>query len=222
MMIAEKQENTKRKPSRQRRSYRRTQDKILTAARSTFAEKGIAATSIEEIVAQADIGRGSFYYHFDDKEKLIQHLVQEVLAELTKGMQSRCAGLTELDPLLEAIIGAHLDFFRDRWNDFVLYYQAQADMTLGESYAGLETSFIDYLRCIEELIDAVIPEPITDTRLRRLGFAIAGFISGYYSFACLASEEEDFDQSFISLRSAFVASLGRFIKEALPPAGQRD
>jgi AcrR family transcriptional regulator len=214
-MIAEEKPKAKRKPSRQRRRYHKTQDKILTAARSMFAEKGIAA-SIEEIVEQADIGRGSFYYHFENKEDLIQHMVQQILTELIDRMRAGCDGLEDLDPMLDAIIGAHIDFFRNRWNDFVLYSQSRAEMTLGQSYEGLETPFFDYLQCIEELVDSVIPEPITDARLRRLAFAIAGFISGYYSFASVAAEEEDVDKSFLSLRSAFVASLSRFIKEALP------
>jgi len=97
-----------------------------------------------------------------------------------------------------------------------LYYQGRADIMLNESLEGLETPFLDYLNCIEGLIDRATSQPISKERLRRLAFAIAGFISGYYSFASVASEEDDVDESFMSLRGAFVASLARFIKEALP------
>jgi hypothetical protein len=52
--------------------------------------------------------------------------------------------------------------------------------------------------------------------LRRIACAVAGLVSGYYSFAVIASEGEDIDDVFRSLRGAMVVSLARFIKEATP------
>ena len=104
----------------------------------------------------------------------------------------------------------------------MLYYQGRADLTLDEGYQGLEPAFLIYLNTIEQLVDQVISEPISKERLRRLACAVAGFISGYYSFASVASDEDNVDESFRSLRSAFVFSLVRFIREALPDPKQRN
>jgi len=206
------------KPSRQQRGYGRTQQKILNAARVVFSERGLAASTVDEIAERADVGRGSFYYHFANKEEVIRHLMEGILSELSKQLEVSCSGRKDLRSLLDAIIGAHIEFFSRRWEDFVLYYQGRADLTLQESYEGLETPFINYLVAIEQLVDGVVPEPITKPRLRRLAFAIAGFISGYYSFASVAAGDEavDVDRSFRSLRKAFVVSLTRFVQEALP------
>jgi AcrR family transcriptional regulator len=201
--------------SRQQRRVEKTRDKLTTAARSVFSEKGLSA-SVDVITERADVARGSFYYHFKSKEKLIRLLVDEILTELIERMNQECSGKKGLDEVLNGIIQAHIDFFSTRWQDFVLYYQGRADLTLEESYDGLEKPFLKYARSIERLIDASIQEPISNERLRRTANAIAGFTSGYYSFANIASTDQDIDKEFESLRKAFVTSLARFAREALP------
>lgn len=203
------------KQSRQQRRYNITQEKLVTAARSVFTEKGLAA-SVDDISERADVARGSFYYHFKSKERLIRQLVKEILSELTDRMNEECSGKKGLEPTLNGIIQAHIGFFSDRWQDFVLYYQGRADLTLDESYDGIEKPFLEYTKSIEKLIDVSIPEPISVTRLRRVANAIAGFVSGYYSFASIASNDQDIDREFMSLRRAFVTSLARFAREAMP------
>ncbi len=215
-MITGRSKEAKGKQSRQRRSYGHTREKLLMAAKSVFAEKGLASATVDDITERADVGRGSFYYHFKDKNRLIGQLTETILSKLIGQMEADCGGKEDLESVLHGMIGAHISFFTGRWNDFVLYFQGRADLTLSESYEGLETPFLRYIKSIESLIDSTIPEPISDARLSRLAFAIAGFIFGYYSFASVASEEDNLDESFASLRSAFVASLVRFIREALP------
>jgi AcrR family transcriptional regulator len=187
----------------------------MTAARAVFSEKGLGA-SVDEITERADVARGSLYYHFQSKERLIRQLVDGILSELTERMIAGCAGKKGLESTLDGIIQAHIRFFSGRWQDFVLYYQGRADLTLDESYEGLEKPFRMYARSIEELIDAGIPEPISKTRLSNVASAIAGFMSGYYSFASVAATGEDIDEAFMSLRRAFVASLARFARDAVP------
>ena len=211
----ERRENPKKK-SRQQQHYGKTRKKLLDAAKSVMAEKGLAATTVEDITDRADVGRGSFYYHFDAKDEMIRQMLEKLLEELTSAMKEGCAPHSEINAVLDAMIGAHIKFFSSRWEDFVLYYQGRADIMLNESFEGIESSFMDYLNSIEELIGRVVSQPISKERLRRLACAIAGFISGYYSFASVASEEDNVDEMFMSLRGAFVASLARFIKEAMP------
>jgi AcrR family transcriptional regulator len=206
----------KPKKTRQQRSYGKTRKKLLDAAKNVMAEKGLSATTVEDITDRADVGRGSFYYHFDAKDEMIRLMIEKLLKELVAALKEGCAPHTEINAVLDAMIGTHIKFFSNRWEDFVLYYQGRADIMLNESLEGIETPFLEYLSCIEELIEGALSKPISKERLRRLAYALAGFISGYYSFASVASEEDDLDGSFMALRSAFVVSLARFIKEALP------
>ncbi len=207
--------------TRQQRRVSATRKKLLDAARVVFAEKGLDSTTIAEITERADVGKGTFYYHFNDKEGVIVALIQGLLGELAAAIEKKCAGINDLAELLDTTIGVHIEFFSNRWEDFVLFFQGRGDLYLKESYQGIETPFIEYLETMENLIDAVIRYRIPKHILRRVACAAAGFVSGYYSFAVILSEDEDVDKTFRSLRGALVASLTRFISEALPAAAGR-
>jgi len=190
---------------------------LLDAARTVFAEKGLASTRIDEITERADVGKGTFYYHFRTKEHLIEALIRNMLGQLESGILERCKDIENLNDLLDTVIQYHIDFFNNRWEDFVLYFLGRADLTLEESYDGIEAPFLEYLGTIEDLLDSVIKYHLPKRTLRRLTCAVAGFVSGYYSFAFIASERQDLEQTFQSMRKTLVASLARFIREAIPP-----
>jgi AcrR family transcriptional regulator len=57
-------------------------DRLLAAARSVFAAKGYANTSIDEIVTKARVSRTSFYRFFSSKEECMLAVFEEAMAEL--------------------------------------------------------------------------------------------------------------------------------------------
>jgi AcrR family transcriptional regulator len=216
--MSPRNERASRKATRQQRRTSRTRNRLLEAARAVFSERGFEAVRIDEITERADLGKGTFYYHFGSKEKIIREVMSSVLAELIQAVEERCAGVKSLSELLDALIAAHIEFFCTRWEDFVLYFQGRTDLTLEDSYPGMETPFHAYLGCIERLLGTVIAESVPPHVLRRIACAVAGFLSGYYAFAAISSGQEDVDSVFRSLRGAIVVSLEGFIESALHPA----
>lgn len=202
--------------TRQQRRTRETRQQLKDAARSVFVERGLDTTTISDITERADVGKGTFYYHFKSKERLIRELVRDNLNELNQIIDERCQGQEDLGALMDTLISAHIEFFSNRWEDFVLFFQSRADLTLEQGYDGIETPFIEYLELIERHVDAVIRFRPPRAALRRMACAVAGFVSGYYSFAAVASKDADVDEAFQTLRGAMVASLTRFIVEANP------
>ncbi len=172
-------------------------------------------TRIDEISERADVGKGTFYYHFKGKPQIIRELIKGILDELVATMEEKCKDASDVPSLLNNLIGAHIEFFSKRWEDFVLYFQSRSDLNLLECYPGIETPFIEYLECIEGLLESVIKSKLPQPVLRRIACAITGFVSGYYSFATIEPQDENIDEVFASLQGAMVASLERFIKEAL-------
>ena len=51
------------------------ESKLLDTAYKLFTQKGIKNTSIQEIVDNADIGKGTFYLYFKDKYELRDVLI---------------------------------------------------------------------------------------------------------------------------------------------------
>lgn len=53
-----------------------TRERILDAANTLFLQRGITASSIDRIAKSSGLTKGSFFYHFKDKDELILALVE--------------------------------------------------------------------------------------------------------------------------------------------------
>jgi AcrR family transcriptional regulator len=62
------------------RAERRQQ--ILAAARGLFAKRGYHLTTIDDIVAQAGVARGTFYLYFEDKRAIFSDLIDRFGSQL--------------------------------------------------------------------------------------------------------------------------------------------
>ena len=56
-----------------------TREKILREALDLFARRGFESTTVDEIVARADVAKGTFFNYFPRKEALIEHLFENRL-----------------------------------------------------------------------------------------------------------------------------------------------
>lgn len=56
-------------------------NRILTSAKTLFAERGFAGTSIADIAAATDVPVGSIYTYFENKDALLQAIVEEGWAQ---------------------------------------------------------------------------------------------------------------------------------------------
>lgn len=56
----------------------RTRSALMGAGQRLFAQRNIDGVTIDEIVEAADVAKGSFYNHFDDKESLADAIVELV------------------------------------------------------------------------------------------------------------------------------------------------
>lgn len=68
-------------------------NRILTSAKALFAERGFAGTSISDIATATDVPVGSIYTYFENKEALLQAIVEEGWAQF----YTRLVELTESD-----------------------------------------------------------------------------------------------------------------------------
>src|SRR5439155_15598031 len=71
---------TERRPS-VAKAERRQQ--ILAAARGLFAKRGYHLTTIDDIVAQAGVARGTFYLYFEDKRAIFSDLIDRFAGQLS-------------------------------------------------------------------------------------------------------------------------------------------
>ncbi len=63
-----------------------TRDRILDAAEQVFHTQGVAATSLQQIAAEAGVTRGAVYHHFQDKHEIIEGMLARVTLPLEADM----------------------------------------------------------------------------------------------------------------------------------------
>ena len=68
--------------SRHARRRLQTRKLLIQTALQLILEQGYEAISIQDITDRADLGRGTFYIHFKDKEELVWSAFQELFQEL--------------------------------------------------------------------------------------------------------------------------------------------
>lgn len=88
----------------------KTRTRIMDVAQQAVLAKGFDATSIDEIVAGAEITKGGFFYHFPDKTALARALIERYIAEedaIFDRLFDRAAELSD-DPLQAMLIGLRL------------------------------------------------------------------------------------------------------------------
>jgi TetR/AcrR family transcriptional repressor of nem operon len=87
-----------------------TRKKILDVAQDAVLTKGFDATSIDEIVANAELTKSGFFYHFRDKNALAHALIErhiQVEDQLFDEVFGRAKDLAD-DPLQVALIALKL------------------------------------------------------------------------------------------------------------------
>jgi AcrR family transcriptional regulator len=86
-----------------------TRTRLLDAAQETFAERGYAASALDEIVSRAGVTKGALYYHFPSKEDLFRAVLDRMEADLAdRSMTAATAGSDALD-MIRLGFGAFLD-----------------------------------------------------------------------------------------------------------------
>lgn len=89
---------------------RETRERLMDIAEAAILSKGFGATSIDEIIAEAEITKSGFFYHFKDKNELARSLLQRYVEredEFFDDLFDRARELHD-DPLHAFLIGLKL------------------------------------------------------------------------------------------------------------------
>ena len=206
---------TKTKKSVKNRSQKRakrTRKKLKKAALDVFSEKSVDAATVEEITEKADVGKGTLYQHFEDKEEIVVTLVDEAVEHLIERIRSYESSPETLEDMLEHLLNAHYEFSVGAKEEFMLLFQGKLLLRLGsDTLDELEEPYLRYLEEIENQLAAYISPRIDPIKIRRLACAVAGFVFGFFSFAMIGMTPGEIETSIKPLRRVFVRSLCVFL-----------
>jgi AcrR family transcriptional regulator len=72
-----------------------TRENVVAVATRLFAERGFEGTSIEAVLDEAGVSRGSLYHHFASKEALFEAVFQATETRIGEDLLQRSAGITD-------------------------------------------------------------------------------------------------------------------------------
>jgi AcrR family transcriptional regulator len=154
---------------------RRTQ--IIQAALTCFARKGFTNTTMDDIVSESGLSKGSLYWYFDGKDDLFAQAVtsffddfgQETLAELEKhetaSEKMRAGALRMVDFCREAegLFGLFIEFWSQSerreevsafWNNLLVHYQRLLACIIEEGIRKGEFRPVDASRLVWAIMAA--------------------------------------------------------------------
>jgi len=159
-----------------------TRDRIVACALALFARRGYAATSIQDIVGEAQVTKPALYYYFDSKAALYQAIVDRAHEERFQLMQETVSKGGDIRTQLIEIIGGRFEFLaRNRDLMRVAYATAfAAEEELPPEVKRLEKAVRNF-DFIHDVIVAAQQRGELELRYdgRELAFAIHGLMNIY-------------------------------------------
>jgi TetR/AcrR family transcriptional regulator len=116
----------------------RTRAAVLEAAEAIFAERGFAATRLEDVADRVGIRRASIVYYFRDKKELYHAVLAGVLGGLRVRIEEALSRPDPLPERLEAGVAAWVDYVGARPAFARLLLREVADAAPGRRPAVLE------------------------------------------------------------------------------------
>jgi AcrR family transcriptional regulator len=87
------------------RRGRASRERIVERAAELFAQRGIAGTSVDEVLAAAGAGKGQFYHYFRGRDELAAAAVGFRCAQVVTGLTEALGSVSSLAGLEEALAG---------------------------------------------------------------------------------------------------------------------
>lgn len=106
------------------------QGRILDAAARVFAQKGYHKASMEEIAGEADVAKGSLYYHFRNKSELFRDVAVSGMEELQRELREAVESQAPIEEKIAAAI--------DRISMLCFDYSGLFNIIMSEELEGME------------------------------------------------------------------------------------
>ena len=128
-----------------------TREKIINTAWKLFYEEGFGETTINDILREADISKGTFYYYFRSKDDLLGTLSEILDREYERLEGEEPEGLSCFDKLIWLNYEVHS--FMERTMDYRLLSYLYSAQIVKESFSALLNRNRYYYRYIERIMD---------------------------------------------------------------------
>lgn len=97
--------------------------RIVAAMRASVAERGIAASTFEQVAAEAGVSRGLLHYYFGTKERLLVEVVRRDAEIRVARLDEPLAAARSVDDVLDVLVSNLEDLIDNEPGFFVLLFE---------------------------------------------------------------------------------------------------
>jgi AcrR family transcriptional regulator len=152
-----------------------TRASLITAARALFAERGYAATPIEEIARLARVTKGALYHHFADKRELFKAVCRSVQLDWVERIRDTVAGEPDAGRRLELGLDAFLESCLDPETQRIVMLDGPAVLGPEELHAVDERHGLAMIE--ETLADAMASGDLEEAPVGPLAHILLGALN---------------------------------------------
>jgi len=158
--------------------YLARKQRIFGAALIIFAKKGYQSATMDEIAALSNVGKGSIYRYFKNKEELLAELLEEHYGNIIKRIKDIFSGEHDLQHELREMIEVWIEFIE---NNPVVYRLIQVEAI--SQKLGDKNMFYDYFvsslpNIKEQIVELSAQKKIKTKNFYTVFYGILGFIDG--------------------------------------------
>lgn len=126
-------------------------EKIIDTSWELFHEKGFGETTINDIIREAGISKGTFYYYFRSKDNLLDTLSEKLDREYERLSKNEPEGINAFDKLMWLNYEVH-EFIKNNIDYRLMsyLYSAQIVKDTGSSLLDRNRFYFNYLERIME------------------------------------------------------------------------
>lgn len=170
---------------------------ILDAAIKLFFEKGFDRTTVDEIASKANVGKGTIYLYFENKEHIFLAIIDEAITELYHLFERITVQKNFLDQLKELIF-AHFKYVEEHRELYGIFMKERLGMRLWDEdnlrsrFMGIHQKFHQSItELMQRGIDQGIIRPIDPAYL---GMAFSGMVSHFAFYWLFTNDSQPLTQ----------------------------
>jgi AcrR family transcriptional regulator len=170
---------------------------IMDAALACFARKGYHNTTMDDIVAESGLSKGTLYWYFKSKDDLFLSLVKSFFLDMRQDFENILEQHTTASGRLRAIAQGFVQFFHETEDFFSVFFEFWMQSTLNEE---LNQLFSNVLVQYKKVIAGIIAEGMRTGEFKavdasQLALAVMAAYDGLAFYMMLMPDEVDLDKA---------------------------
>lgn len=192
--------------SRREREQQMRRQMILEAALQLFTEKGFNLTTVDEIAAQAELGKGTIYSYFKSKDEIYLAILQEGMEILQRRMEQAIDNPNSAVEALYSLYDTFTQYHRERLGFIETLFMQVDERTairLGDLVHGLQDKASNWSFLVGKVLQWGIDRgEFVEFEVEKVAKAIVGLIIGLifqYEMGQIQGDLADYRKTVLKL-----------------------